>query len=300
MHSTLLIFIDGVGIGQNDPAVNPFFRNKFKIFSEYFIETPHLKKQKLTTGSSFLFPVDANMGVVGLPQSGTGQVSIFAGINAPKIAGYHFGPYPHSKTVSHLKEKNIFVEFKRRGLNVCFANAYPKIFFDYIKSGRKRLSATSLSCLLSGVKLKTPSDLRKGIALGADINNFRWIDKLNYKLPLIKPQTAANRLLRLASANHFTLYEYFLTDHFGHGRNPEIMEYSLNILDEFLLHILKNLRKDTTLIICSDHGNLEDVSVKTHTRNPALTITSGRNAEELSRKIKKLYHIKKAILDMYE
>ena len=233
MHSTLLIFIDGVGIGQSDAAVNPFFQKKYKIFSEYFSETPHHQKQKLKTDNAYLFPVDANMGVDGLPQSGTGQVSIFAGINAPKIVGYHFGPYPHSKTVSHLKEKNIFIEFKNRGMKVCFANAYPKIFFDYIKSGRKRLSATSLSCLLSGIKLNTPADLRKGKALAAEITNFRWVEKLNYNLPVIKAQTAAKRLLKLSSHNHFTLYEYFLTDHFGHGRNPEIMDYSLNVLDEF-------------------------------------------------------------------
>lgn len=289
-----------MGIGENNPSVNPFFQKKFKIFSEYFPETPHLKKQRLKAGNSFLFPVDANMGIEGLPQSGTGQVSIFAGINAPKIVGYHFGPYPHSKTIPFLKEQNIFVEFKKRGMNVCFANAYPKIFFDYIRSGRKRLSATSLSCLLSEVKLKTPTDLRKGNALAAEITNFRWVEKLNYNLPVIKPQTAAKRLLKLASQNHFTLYEYFLTDHFGHGRNPEIMEYSLNTLDEFLFYILTNLDKNTTLIICSDHGNLEDISVKSHTRNPALTITAGKNAEELSRKIKKLYHIKKAIMEMYE
>lgn len=52
------------------------------------------------------------MGVDGLPQSGTGQVSIFAGINAPKIVGYHFGPFPHSKTVAALKEKTYLKNFK--------------------------------------------------------------------------------------------------------------------------------------------------------------------------------------------
>ena len=61
-----------------------------------------------------------------------------------------------------------------------------------------------------------------------------------------------------------------------------------------------NFDKNTSLIICSDHGNLEDISVKSHTRNPALTITAGKNAEQLSKKIKKLYHIKKEILEMYE
>lgn len=300
MHNTLLIFLDGVGIGENNPSKNIFFRKDFKTFSNYFHDIPHLKNQRITVNGTYLFPVDANMGIDGLPQSGTGQVSIFAGVNAAKIAGYHFGPYPHSKTIPYLKEKNIFTEFKNRGMKVSFANAYPKIFFDYIRSGRKRLSSTSLSCLMSGVKLNTPTDLRRGKALAAEITNFRWVEKLNYNLPVIKAETAAKRLIKLASQNHFTLYEYFLTDHFGHGRNPEIMEYSLNVLDKFIFYILTNLPENMSLVVCSDHGNIEDLSVKSHTRNPALTITSGKNAKKLSGKIKKLYHIKKAILEMYE
>ena len=57
-------------------------------------------------------------------------------------------------------------------------------------------------------------------------------------------------------------------------------------------------KKNMTLIICSDHGNFEDISVKTHTLNPALTLTCGRHSEILSEKIKDLTHIKPAILEI--
>jgi bisphosphoglycerate-independent phosphoglycerate mutase (AlkP superfamily) len=68
-------------------------------------------------------------------------------------------------------------------------------------------------------------------------------------------------------------------------------------MDEFLLTLLNELNKNKiTLIICSDHGNLEDLSTKTHTRNPALTITAGKNAKEIFNTVKDISQIKSAIL----
>ena len=107
------------------------------------------------------------------------------------------------------------------------------------------------------------------------------------------------RLLKIASEHHFTLFEHFLTDHLGHGRNIDTLPDRLDVLDKFLFYILTNLPDDITLLICSDHGNLEDLSVKTHTLNPALTITAGKNAEKLKNRITNLSHIKDAILEQY-
>ena len=77
-----MIFIDGVGIGKKDYEYNPFFKYGFKTFENVFGEIPHLEKKILNKDDVYLFPTDANLGVEGLPQSGTGQVSIFCGINA--------------------------------------------------------------------------------------------------------------------------------------------------------------------------------------------------------------------------
>ena len=300
MHSTILIFIDGVGIGKKDYEFNPFFKYGFRTFTENFGEIPHFEKQKLKCSDGFLFPIDASMGVPDIPLSGTGQTSIFCGVNAPQILGKHFGPYPYSTLVPIIKEKNIFLEFKKRRMRVTFLNAYPKQFFDYVKSGRKMLSVTSLSCLLSGVKLNRITDLRRGVAISADIDNIRFVKKMNYNLKILTPQTASKRLLRIAPKNHLTVFEFFHTDHHGHGRVIEYMEHTIHVLDEFLLYITKNLTKDMTLVVCSDHGNFEDLSVKMHTLNPALGMVFGKNADTLAKKIKKLYHIKPAIMEMYD
>ncbi len=292
-----MIFIDGVGIGKEDYEFNPFFKYGFRTFKDIFGEIPTLKKQVLIKDKSFLFPTDARLGVEGLPQSGTGQTSIFCGVNGAKIVGKHFGPYPYSTLIPIIAEKNIFKYYLSKNKRVFFANAYPKLFFDYIRSGKSRLSVTTLSCKLNGMRLNKVTDVRRGKAITAEITNERWNSKLKYNLPVIRPKTAAKRLLKIAAQNSFTAYEYFLTDHIGHGRYDGDVEKTLNILDEFLYSVIKGLDKEnTTLIVCSDHGNFEDLSIKTHTLNPALTMTAGRFAETLFNNIKDISQIKQAII----
>lgn len=292
-----MIFIDGVGIGEKDYEYNPFFKFGFKIFNEIFKQTPYIQNQYLEKDGIFVFPSDARMGIEGLPQSGTGQVSIFCGINAPQFVGKHFGPFPYSTTIPIIAEKNIFKTYKDLKLTPYFANAYPKIFFDYIKSGKSRLSTTTLSCRLAGLKLNSVTELRQSKALTAEITNERWNQKLSYHLKVIRAETAARRLLRIAGNNFFTLYEFYLTDHLGHGRIADEFDSVYNNLDRFLFTILSELQnEDLTLVICSDHGNFEDLSVKTHTLNPALTITAGKYAREVAESIKNLTDIKPSIL----
>lgn len=300
MQSTLIIFLDGVGIGEKDPEINPFFQTSFKFFNDFFGQTPHIKKQNIKTTDKFLFPIDACMDVEGLPQSGTGQTSIYCGFNAAKEIGKHFGPYPYSTLKPFLEKDNIFQSLQENGLSVNFTNAFPKIFFDYINSGRKRLNVTSLMALYSNIKFFDVDDLINGDAISAEITNRRWVEKLNYDIPIISAKEAAMRLLNIASKNNFTLFEYFHTDHIGHGRLAPEKDLLLSDLDLFLHTILGNVDDNITLLICSDHGNLENIRIKSHTRNPALGITAGKYAEQLKNKISSLYDIKPAIMELYE
>ena len=67
--------------------------------------------------------------------------------------------------------------------------------------------------------------------------------------------------MKITSENQFTLFEHFHTDHLGHGRNKETIEDRLSVLDRFLYHVIKNIPNDCTLLICSDHGNIENTSI---------------------------------------
>jgi len=292
-----MVFLDGVGIGKKDYEFNPFFKYGFKAFEKIFEDIPSLDNQRLTNGTHYLFPTDATLSVDGLPQSGTGQASLFCGFNAPEFVGKHFGPYPYTTTIPNLQKDNILVYFKNKCRSSYFANAYPKVFFDYVNSGRTRLSVTTLTCKLAGIKLNRAIDVRAGKALTAELTNERWNQRLGYKLKVIKPKTAARRLLRIAQKYKFTLYEYYLSDHIGHLRLANEFEKIFSELDEFLFTLLDEVdSKKMTLVVCSDHGNLEDLSMKTHTRNPALTMTAGKSAKEIAETVADITQIKKSII----
>ena len=298
MNKVLLLFVDGVGIGEENSEKNPFFRSGFKTFTKLFGKIPSLKEQRLVGENKILFSVDACLGVGGLPQSGTGQTAIFCGVNAAEIVGKHFGPFPYSTLIPIIKEQSIFQYYKEAGKKALFVNAYPKVFFNYLKSGKHRLSVTSLSYTSAGHRLHNSTDVRNSKALTAEITNERWNKKLNYNIPVITPEGAARRLLRLASQNDFTLYEFFLTDHLGHGRIALEFDEIYNNLDRFLYTILSSHAEDVTVIVISDHGNLEDISTKSHTYNPALGIISGKNAVTLSEGVASLVDIKKTIIQI--
>ena len=156
---------------------------------------------------------------------------------------------------------------------------------------------TALTCKLSGIRLNEVSDVRAGKALTAELTNERWNQRLGYNLKVITPKTAARRLLKIAANYNFTLYEYYLSDHLGHLRLANEFEKLFYEMDEFLFTLLSEIDlENMTLIICSDHGNLEDISIKTHTRNPALTITAGIGAKKIAETVTDITQIKEAII----
>ncbi len=297
MDSILLIFIDGLGIGKNDSHSNPFVKYGFNTFTTHFNQVPTLDNSFLNCNGKFLFPIDANLGVAGIPQSGTGQASLFCGFNAAKHAGIHFGPFPHSTTHNMIKENHILKYYSNKRGGSFYANAYPKPFFEYLKSGKTRLGVTALYCKMNNVRFNTITDIRKGKALTSELTNRRWNERLGYTLSSIKPQTAARRLLRISSTFKYTHYEFYLFDHMGHLRIKNEFKQIFNDLDLFLSTILTEFNYEKlTVIICADHGNIEDISDKKHTRNPALTITAGKHGEKLSTSIKSLQDVKPQII----
>ncbi len=297
----LFLFLDGVGIGEENPDANPFFSADLKYFKKIFGGIPSKEKLFMENGTSFVQPCDALLGVEGLPQSGTGQVTLFTGVNAAKMIGMHFGPYPHSQTRPLLEEKNIFKVLKNLGADVHFGNAFPRQFFEYVELGQRRLSATTLSCMMSGVPLCTADSLRNGEGISADITAARWNSDLGY--PDIKPVKAfeAGKVLRKIAEKHdFTLFEFFLTDKAGHEQDKPLAEKVLETFDEFLGGIVESGLKNLTILISSDHGNVEDLSVKTHTLNPSLTAVAGEHADFFKGKLKSIADVTPAIVEVFK
>lgn len=263
------LFIDGVGLGA-DADHNPFARMDVRIAQRI------TGAERMISGSHR--GLDACLGVPGLPQSGTGQVSLFTGVNAAKLIGQHFGPYPHSGTKEILCTRSIFHQALKQGAKPVFMNAYPERFFQHSES-KNRWSATTLMSRSAGLRLHTVEDVRLGVAITAEIQQDVWKAQMYPDIESISAETAAQRVLTAGLSHDLILTEYYLTDKAGHAQDAEMAKEVISRFDRFACEILNGLDTDDTLVITSDHGNVEDLSVKTHTKNRALFLVAGKGAE---------------------
>ena len=267
----LLFFIDGVGVGEDDPDVNPLATGEF----------PSLRLTRtLRPEADGLAPVvargiDAALGVPGLPQSATGQTSILTGVNAPAAVGHHISGLPGPTLKRILAEHSILKRVRAAGREASFLNAFGPRFFEAPET-KRRLSATTLATMASGARFRNWEDLLEGRAVVHDLTHWR-IREWGYDLPLREAEEAGAIVAREASRIDFSLFEYFETDRAGHDQDRVRAMRCLGDLDRALRTVLRRVDlTTTTVLVVSDHGNVEDGRVKTHTANPALFAAWGR------------------------
>ena len=275
-----MLFLDGVGLGVKDPSVNPLFAARMPALRSLFGgELPSLARSRISSGAATVLPLDATLGVPGFPQSGTGQTSLFTGVNGAAVAGKHFGPHPYSTLKPVIAERNIFRRLRDAGKSTLFANAFPQRFFDYLGSHPGRMTVTTLSATTSGLPLLRAEDLARGMAVSADITNAGWLALGYPDIAVIPPAEAGKRLSGLSREHHFVLFEYWKTDYAGHAMDPREAVNVLETFDAMLRGIIDSLdANETLLLITSDHGNIEDLTTKTHTCNPVPLILYGAGA----------------------
>jgi hypothetical protein len=277
----VFVFVDGVGLGADDPVANPFAADTPDGFQALSGGAPWTASAPATAEPRHVLrPIDANLSVEGLPQSGTGQASLFSGVNVSARFGRHFGPYPPRLARPILAETGLFARLVAAGAapgDLAFANAYPDRFFRYAEA-RDRWTATTWLARSAGVRLRTEADLRAGDALTAEITGAAWREKLGLATPVLSEEEAGARLAAIASRHRLTLYEYYLTDKAGHARDPDRAAAVLASVGRFLNGLRDALADDTLLVLTSDHGNVEDLSVKGHTRHPVPLAALGPGA----------------------
>ncbi len=270
----LFVFVDGIGVGD-DHSGNPLASESLASFS-FFTEKNgfHSGCESIVTKNKLYIPIDANLDVEGYPQSGTGQTSLFTGINGSKFIGKHFGPYPHSKLKPLLKNDSLFQKAVKVDKTSHFLNAYPEIFFKRSRK-KNRWSCTTLMAKSAGIILNGIDEVKNGTAITAEIVQSAWRNQLNLDVPEIEPEEASERAILSLNKYDLVLYEYYLTDKAGHAQDRDMADQVLHNLDRFLNKIIHSMDQQDTLIITSDHGNLEDLTVKTHTRNPVPLMVYG-------------------------
>ncbi len=273
MKKLFLFFIDGIGLCQKESPISYLFT---KITGEKLIAGT----QPDFFDSGVICSADATLNVSGRPQSATGQATIFTGINASEYLGYHLTALPNEKLVELIEEQSLMKSLGEQGVIVTSANMYSAEFFQ--KRAARRRNAFPVSTLTikaSGVPFRYYSDYEKGEAVFADITN-RLIRERGYDIEEITPETAAENLLNILKENQFVFFEYFMTDVYGHKRNKEKLKESVDILNRFTETVWAGVKNDdTAILIISDHGNSEDLTIGDHTSNdvPAILLTKNKD-----------------------
>jgi 2,3-bisphosphoglycerate-independent phosphoglycerate mutase len=281
----LLLFLDGVGIGLPDPEVNPFLQAHLPRLRRLLgghLPTLGDVRTGVVAGEGVkarVHPLDATLGVEGLPQSGTGQISLLAGVNAAALFGRHFGPWPPTALRALLAESNLLLRARQRGARVGFANAYPAGWPGSLPT--RRHAAPPLAALSAGVLVRDVEDLVRGQAVASEIENEGWRRYTGREdLPRITPAEAGRTLARIAGGADLTLFAHYTTDAAGHRGGMQGGRAALERVDAFLGGIVDETldavggaggggRGGLHLVVASDHGNVEDVRGG-HTRNPVL------------------------------
>ena len=285
----LLFFIDGLGIGTRG-AHNPFDglvdAAPLAIFQNESPELPF---------DGVISPTDACLGVAGRPQSASGQTTILTGVNAAAAIGSHKQGFPNQALLDIIHEHSIFLQLKRAGVEpISFANTYTKQFFER----RPRwISATTAAVEAAGLRFNVVEDLQAGRAVFHDFTNS-LLQERGEVVKLRTPEEAGGVLADIVASHRFTLYEYFLTDKIGHAQDFDTARKALPALAKLLRSLLAAIDlRNTTVILTSDHGNIEDLSIRNHTLNPVPTIVWGQHRERIARRIKSLTDITPAIVE---
>lgn len=275
-NKLLFIFLDGIGLGEHNET-NPFtvahMPALFDLIGEELTNGIYIKKEQVLVKG-----IDACLGIEGVPQSATGQTSLFTGFNAQAILGYHLLAYPNDELIKLINQRSIFKYAKELGLKSTFANSYTEGFFKSFDLDATNYSVTTRCVLAAKDEFRTINDLNQGKAVHWDITNFTLQEIPENKTALISPFLAGERLKNLTNDFDVIVYECFLPDLIGHRKDMEKAVTFLENLDEFLCGILKDKPEDVHVLISSDHGNMEDLTYGGHSKNEVPLIVIGKEA----------------------
>lgn len=276
----LFLFIDGVGLREPAPD-NPV--------------NPEVCPALCSLIAEHAVPIDACLSVPGLPQSATGQATMFTGVNAPVFMGRHCEGFPGPSLRKKIQEDNIFMALRRKGRRVKFADAFLVDTPDEI-AARRFKSVTTVMALTAPEAIAFTDDLADDQAVMQDLTRETIQDRFP-DIPVVAPEDAAEHLFDLARAYDFTLYEFFQTDVAGHSMDYTRACNVLRLYDRFLAPLLRLTEAaGITLLMTADHGNIENMSERGHTRNPVPFIAFGPQEAEIRAHVKSLVDVTPAIL----
>lgn len=285
MRRILFLFLDGIGLGDDDPEVNPFAVAQMPTLLALTNEKRWLKgierqENKLAT----FIPTDPRLGVEGRPQSGSSQAAILTGRNVPQMIGRHYGPKPNEPIRELLERENFFKEVRAAGYKAALLDAYPPKLIEDIERDYRLPSSIQYAAIHAGQLLFTKDDLLAGRALTAEWTGKPWRDHLGIDdIPVYEPYEAGHRLASIARGYTFAFHSHWMTDYVGH-RGP--FERGVALLEQFdavMQGVLDvwDVKRDL-IVVTSDHGNMEVIGDRHHTENDVPTLIIGKHRQRIA------------------
>jgi hypothetical protein len=269
----IFVLIDGVGLAPAAPH-NPVVTSLPRLTR--FLGVPLTDTLRIATPTLHAAPIDATLGMPGLPQSGSGHSAIYGGFNAAVFNGRHQPSYPTVAMREYLAKHNLFRSARQLGARVAWANGYLPGYDEAVTRRKLRHTAGTWSALHADLELRGLDQLMVGTALGWDITHAILRMRLGTNdLPLITPEAAGSRLAALARDCDLVAFETYLPDLAAHQRLDISVETALTLVDGLVAGILEQRHDADTLILTSDHGNSEDITTRIHTRSPVPLIVVG-------------------------
>ena len=298
MH-VLLIFLDGIGLGDNDPAINPFAvmdtptLHQLSGGKRWLRDTPRTETKR-----AVFLPTDASLGISGRPQSATGQAAIMTGLNVPKLIGEHYGPRPNAPIRDILNNGNLFKTLVANNKTAALINPFPPPFHAAVERGKRLPSSIQQSVLSAGLPLFTEKHYYERQALSPDWTGEGWTRFLGYEdAPVYNAEEAGIKLVELTRQRDFTMFSTWFTDEIGHRGPFESGVMFMERFDKVMEAALDEWDDDEGLIIItSDHGNMEVQGDRRHTENQIPTVVIGSAKDNFADGFTDLTHITPGIL----
>lgn len=282
-----MLFLDGVGLGDADGATNPFVGAATPTLDvlaggRWAVAADRRVGGGGTAGPSFA-ALDATFGHPELPQSATGQTALLTGADAVGAMGRPYGPWPGPTLARLLAADGLFHDARAAG-GAALANAYPERYLAALEAGdgrgrRLRPAAALLAARAADVRARSEHDARRGAAVAADLG----FDAAGARPGAWRPGATraaapldawARALAGLARDHALTYLDVWVTDRVGHRADLALATALVEHLDAALDALLAAL-DGTTLVVVSDHGNLEDARGPRHTRAAVPLVAHG-------------------------
>jgi 2,3-bisphosphoglycerate-independent phosphoglycerate mutase len=282
MARALLVFVDGIGVGRPG-AQNPFDGAPVSILAP-------LGGRAASSEAPLAFAtIDATLGYPGLPQSATGQAVLFSGEDAMRVAGGHRSGYPSAKVAALVAERSFLRTARERGQRAGFLNAYEperaarltRIVRGEEAAPRHRGASSSTHAAVGGGgRLRTFADVEAGRAATFDITG-EVCRAHGVAAPAVSIEGAARAVARGAAELDLALFEMFWTDKAGHAQDTTWARHEIVRVERFLAELFATIDPcEQLVVVTSDHGNLEDLSTRSHTRSPVPLWAYGARAHE--------------------